>query len=406
MLQQLFEINEGIAGARQAPKRRYLYTEIDWQDRLIEITGARGFGKTTLMLQKVSELNRAVRGSALYASLEHPHFFSASLQELAGEFYRMGGKYLFLDEVHKYPPKQKNYDWSAELKAAYDEFPGLHIIYSGSSIIRDYKGQGDLSRWRSSYTMKGFSFREYLYFEDSIDTGPFPLSKILSDHSDISREISTRIKVFPFFKEYLERGFYPFYKESKKKFQSRLIDILNEVLETDIPSSLEISYESIFKIKKLLASVAGSIPDTPNLSNLRSVLNISDSRTLLNYLNLLEKSEIISNLSKNGTRGRIVNKPDKIYLNNTNLLKILSPENLSMGTVRETFFFNQIRSGHTISYTEKGDFLADSRFLFEIGGRDKEPSELENMADAYLALDDIEVGLGKRIPLWLFGFLY
>ena len=405
-MKSMIELSRSLANEVSLTRTRYLYNEIDWNARLIEITGSRGVGTTTLMLQRLAEMNKEKKGSALYFSLDHPHFFSASIHETADEFSRMGGKYLFLDEVHKYPPKHKSEDWSAGLKSVYDEYPDLHIVYSGSSLLKIYPGRGDLSRIKSSYRMKGFSFREYLQIEDILDTGPYHLSQVLEEHASISRGIADRIKVFPHFLKYLEQGYYPFYKESKTKYAGRLADLLNCVLETGIPSVAGISFESIFRIKKLLAAVAASSPSSPNLSYLRSELSIPDQRTLLSYLNLLEKSGIISTLSENGSGNTILNKPDKIYPDNTNLLKILAPGNTDPATVRETFFLNQTGAGHDLTYPEKGHFLVDKRYLFEVTGQDEDRSRIGNESNVFLAVDELETGTGNQIPLWLFGFLY
>lgn len=404
-MQELLETSIRLTGHIGLNFKRYLFNRIAWRDRLIEINGSRGTGKTTLMLQRVKELNSTTKGSALYVSLDDPYFFKNSISDLADRFQKFGGKFIFLDEVHKYPSKYDGFDWSAELKTIYDKFPDLFIIYSGSSILKLYKGQGDLSRRRSIYHLKGLSFREFLMYDAGLEFPPLSW-EILDDHLNIATEITSQVKIFHYFSEYLKNGYYPFYKESPEKYHERLKDVLNVILETDIPSVADIPFETILKIKKLLGVIGSSVPYTPNLSNLRSELYITDQRTLLKYLNYLEKAEIINALSKKARGNHILTKPDKIYLNNTNLFQSLNIHNPEAGTVRETFFYNQVESFASVKYPRFGDFLLNDSVLIEVGGKNKSKNQIKGHAHSYLALDDIETGFGNSIPLWLFGFLY
>lgn len=405
-MENLIATSERLVSSLKRELRRYLYHEIDWSDRLIEITGSRGVGKTTLMLQRIHEISHISSDLSLYVSLDDPYFFRETITSTADEFIRHGGKFLFLDEVHKYPAKYNHLDWSAEIKVIYDKYPDLHIIYSGSSILKLYKGQGDLSRRRSSYNLKGFSFREFLKFEGIMDIDAFTLDDLIIKHPAISKEILAHGKIFPYFKNYLANGYYPFYQESPTKYKERLRDVLTVILESDIPSVTEITYFSIQKIKKLLSVIGSSVPYTPNLTKLRTDLQISDHRTLLGYLTFLEKAEVLGILNKNVTGSRILNKPDKVYLNNTNLFEVLELSGIETGTIRETFFFNQVSTVASIKYPENGDFIINDHYTFEIGGKNKSNEQIKDLANAYLVLDDIEIGMGNRIPLWLFGFLY
>lgn len=404
-MQKLYETYNRITSTISHRFTRYLYEKIDWKERLIEINGARGVGKTTLMLQKSMDINKDA-SIALYASLDNPYFYNRTLDELADDFYKNGGKYLFLDEVHKYPPKHPEIDWSFEIKSIHDNYPDLNIIYSGSSLLRLYKGQGDLSRRRSAYNLKGLSFREFLEYENKIKMEAVPFGDLLSNHLSVSREISTRIKIIPHFREYLKHGYYPFYKESPDNYFDRLKDVINVILETDIPLVADIPFEIILKIKKLLGAIGSSVPYTPHLTDLRSALYVSDQRTLLKYLDYLEKAELISTIGKNVTGGQILRKPDKIYLNNTNLLHVLDNSPPNVGTIRETFFHNQLSSILTLKYPVKGDFSTKDDIYFEIGGKNKQTTQIKEYNKGYLALDDIETGYNNTIPLWLFGFLY
>jgi len=405
-MQTLYEISGKLIGSVSANFVRGLYTQIDWQQRLSEITGARGVGKTTLMLQKAKELFTADPQSVLYISLDDPYFFSNSLLETADYFYKYGGLYMFIDEVHKYPAKHPGHDWSAELKNIYDLYPSLKVVYSGSSVIQLFKGNGDLSRRKNTYNLQGLSFREYMIFNKVFKTHILSLEDITNNHIEISRDIISGFKIWPHFNEYLKQGYYPFYKENPAQYFQRLKNIVNVIIETDIPAVSDINYMTIGKIKKLLAILASSVPYTPNLKNLSENLNITDLRTLHKYLNLLEKSELISLINTRSRGNKTLQKPDKVYLNNTNLMFALQQDIIETGTIREVFFCNQLMYAHHISYPKSGDFLVNNKYTFEIGGKNKTMKQISNTENAFLAIDDIEVGFANRIPIWLFGFLY
>lgn len=277
---------------------RSIYHTIDWSCRLIEIKGARGVGKTTLMLQKAYDLREKGMEKILYASLDDPFFYKNTIIELADYFHKFGGLHLLLDEVHKYPAKYPGHDWSAEIKIIYDKYPDLQVIYSGSSVLQLYKGHGDLSRRKCSYSLPGLSFREYVNWNKNQSLPTCSLSQIITDHQKICGSIIEGLKILPLFKDYLKNGYYPYYKEAPEQFCNRLKDTINVILEQDIPSVSNFSYENHVKLKKLLAILAESVPFTPNLSNLRSALFIADHRTLLNYLDALEKAELLSTLDK------------------------------------------------------------------------------------------------------------
>lgn len=404
-MDQLNEISNRLIKNVNRRFTRRLYQTINWDDRLIEIQGSRGVGKTTLMLQKAGEY--VERGlSALYVSADSPYFYKNMLYETAEEFYKFGGKYLFIDEVHKYPKKHPNMDWASEIKSIYDSIPDLYVCYSGSSILQLYTGAGDLSRRKSGYFLNGLSFGEYLVFFHDLKVDPLTLPEMLKNHQGIASDLSTRIKVLPLFDEYLIHGYYPFYKENPQLYFNKLNEIIQVILEIDIPHATEIAYLTIFKIKKFLAAIASSVPYTPNLHKIRTDLDITDHRTLLKYLDLLEKAELIKTLGANATGDKIMNKPRKVYLNNTNLLYAIEPEHANQGTMRETFFINQLSYQYKVSYPESGDFLVNSQYLFETGGRNKDFKQIAGKDQSYLAVDGIETGFGNRVPLWMFGLLY
>lgn len=404
-MQPLFEQSAQLIRYLKKDFKRYLYHKINWNNRLIEINGARGVGKTTLMIQKAKEIHDHSKNKAVYISLDDPYFFNHSLIEVADELYRFGITHIFIDEVHKYPSKYQEYDWSAEIKNIYDKYPDLKLIYSGSSMIRIYKGGGDLSRRKASYSLPGLSLREFLQIEEVLNISAITFTDMIKKHEDYAREITSSIKIFPFYANYIEHGYYPFYKEDLNQYYERLRTVISVILETDIPAIADISFESTQKVKKLLAAIGSSVPFTPNLKKIGEHVHIVDHRTLIRYLYYLDQSGILSILSKEGKGIQLLRKPDKIYLNNTNLFYSLQLTRQETGTIRETFINSMLREVTSLSYPDKGDFLADGKII-EVGGKNKTSRQTRNTPDAILAKDDIEIGIGNEIPLWLFGFLY
>jgi predicted AAA+ superfamily ATPase len=357
------------------------------------------------MLQKANQLNEIKQGSAIYISLDHPFFFQDALIDFVDFLIKEGVETIFLDEVHKYPAKSASHDWSLEIKNIYDLYPEIKLVFSGSSILKLYKGQGDLSRRTSKYYLPGLSFRESLVFNNSFKGEPYNLSEILQNHVEISNQIIKEIKPLPAFRKYLDYGYYPFYNEAPDQYANRINSVISVILETDIPAITEISFDTISKIKRLLILLAGSVPYTPKLSQLRNDLRITDQRTLLKYMNYLDKADLISLISRDSYGNQLLRKPDKIYLNNTNLMASLN-STPNVGTSRETFFYSQLSVDHEISYPAVGDFLVNNKFTFEVGGKNKTTQQIQEVKNAFLALDQIEVGFQRTIPLWLFGFLY
>jgi uncharacterized protein len=405
-MQDIFTYSNSLIENVSLGFKRYLFKEVNWNARLIEILGNRGVGKTTLMLQKAKLLNAEKPNQAVYISLDDKLMYSNSIVDVAEELIKYGVQYLFLDEVHKYPPKIKGFDWSAEIKNVYDRFPGLNLVYSGSSVLKIYRGQGDLSRRKSSYRLAGLSFREYLLLNGIFDINSITLGDILANHQEISGSITKREKIFPHFKEYLKTGYFPFYNEDPQNYFNRLNAILNIIIETDIPAVSEITFETSLKLKKLLAAIASTVPYVPNLVKLRQELFVTDQRTLLKYLDFLEKAEVLSTLSQKAKDSKILHKPDKIYLGNTNYFYALNLQGEELGTIRESFFQSQMAVNHSLKISRSGDFIINDKFIFEIGGKNKSQHQIRDLNNAYLVLDDIENGVFNQIPLWLFGFLY
>ena len=404
----LFSVQEAILKHVSTDFKRSLYNQIDWSQRLVEIYGARGVGKTILMLQRVIELQDNSNFFPLYVSADHLYFFGNSLYDLADQFYKRGGTHLFIDEIHRYPAKLPNYDWSAELKVIYDSFPSLMLVYSGSSVLDLYRGLGDLSRRKIGYYLPGLSLREFLEFENILDYEILPLEEILSDHYHAAKDITAKIRIIPAFDKYLKNGYYPFYKQAQNiaLYYRRIQEVINTVLENDIVSILDVKYETVSKLKKLLDAISSTTPYTSEIKRLSELLHIKDYKTTLRLIDLLDKAQLLLQLKQKAKGNKILQKPDKIYLNNTNLMYALDFGQIDIGTVRETFFLNQLNYKHSIHYPKTVDFLVDDKWLFEIGGKNKTRKQIAGQEEAYIAADDIEIGFGNKIPLWLFGFLY
>lgn len=378
---------------------RFLLKKIDWRDRLICISGSRGCGKTTMLLQHIHSAFADDYEKALYLSLDNLWFATHSLQDLVDMHYKNGGTHIFLDEVHYLK------DWQIIIKNLYDEYPKLFIVYTGSSLLRiDYES-GDLSRRQVIYHLPGLSFREYLYFENIVETKAIKLEELLKNHRKIAEQITPDRAVLKHFAEYLAGGYYPFYKEVYAGYEQRLTQITNQILESDYPAVEKINYSTVQKIRKMLFILAQSCPQTPKMTELYTQLE-TDRNQGLKMLYILDRANLLSILSSEKTTLKNMARPDKIYCDNTNIMYSLT-ENTNVGTKRETFFLNQLKvSGHEVLYPNKGDFIVDGKYLFEIGGKDKSFSQIKDIPDSYLAVDDLEVGRGNRIPLWMFGLLY
>ncbi len=379
--------------------KRFLYYKIDWNDRLISISGSRGVGKTTLILQHIKEAFTENSDEALYVSLDNIWFESHSLIELVDVHYKNGGTHVFIDEVHYL----KN--WQTVIKNLYDNYQKLHIVYTGSSILRIDFNSGDLSRRQINYYLPGLSFREYLMFEKELNTEAIGLEQLLERHVSIAEEIVSKTRILKHFNNYLVSGYYPFYKEVYSGYKERLLQVVNQILESDYPAIEDIRYSTVKKIKKMLYILSQSCPQTPNMSDLYAQLE-TDRNQGLKMLYILEKAELLNLLSSEKASLKNMSRPDKIYCDNTNLMFALT-EKVDTGTKRETFFLNQLKSaGYSVTYPAQGDFLVKEKYLFEVGGRKKSFDQIKDLPDSFLAIDDEETGRGNRIPLWIFGLLY
>lgn len=376
---------------------RYLYHQINWNDRLIGIKGARGVGKTTLILQHIKE-HFPDRDKALYVSLDNLWFTTHSLTDLVEYHYTHGGTHLFLDEIHRYPK------WQTILKNLYDDYPDLNIVYTGSSMLEIDSSQGDLSRRQIVYHLAGLSFREFLYFENDIKVEPVTLEELLSRHVEIASFITSGTKILPLFEKYLKIGYYPFYKSTFEGYEFRLQEVVRQVIESDLPAVEDAQYITIQKVKKMLMILAERVPHTPKMSELYKELETNREQGL-KMLYALERGGLLALLTTEVKNYRSLSRPDKIYLNNTNLMYALSPR-VDIGNIRETFFLNQLSAFHEVLLPATGDFFVDRKYLFEVGGRTKTFEQIKDIPDSYLAVDATEIGHHNRIPLWMVGLLY
>jgi len=375
---------------------RYLYQNIDWNERCVAIIGAKGVGKTTMLLQHI-KATFGNKNEALYASLDNSWFANHTIIELADEFYMNGGTHLFLDEIHHYP------NWTTEIKNIYDSFPKLKIVFTGSSLLQIHKSTTDLSRRVVYETLEGLSFREFLKFENVGDFSSYSLQDIVENHQNIAFKITENIKIMPLFKKYLKNGYYLFYKQGLKKYDYKLQEAINNVIDVDIPAVENIEFVSRYKIKRLLAILSELVPYTPKITDLCNAIDSNRNNTV-RYLSLLASAKLLNLISHKDKRIGDLTKPDKVLLNNTNLAYVFG-DTANIGSARETFFVNQVSAISKISLAKQGDFIAD-KYTFEVGGKTKTFDQIKNIPDSFVVADDIEIGHNNKIPLWLFGMLY
>jgi predicted AAA+ superfamily ATPase len=369
---------------------RYIYSKINWNARMIGLTGPRGVGKTTLILQHIKkDLNP---DESLYVTAEDFYFADSNFLDLADVFTKKGGKYLFIDEIHKYK------DWSKELKLIYDYYPHLKIVFTGSSILDINKGAADLSRRAVMYRMQGLSFREYLQLFHHIAANVYSLQDIIAHKV----EIPGIEHPLPLFEDYLKRGYYPFAMEDE--YDLRLRQIINQTLESDIPQYADMNVSTGRKLKQLMAIISKSTPFKPNFSNLALMLGASRNN-IADYCLYIEEAGLITQLrdATGGIRG--LGKVDKIYLDNTNLIYNLADDTPNIGNIRETFFFNQARVNFDVIASPISDFIIED-MTFEVGGKNKGQKQIQGIEKSYVVKDDIEFGYANIIPLWQLGMNY
>ena len=396
-LQPLFNNYHRRIGKINLRFKRYLYSQINWDARIISIKGARGVGKTTMLLQHILE-NYENLDQTLYASLDDLWFATHSLIDLVDWADQHGITRLYLDEVHRYE------NWSETLKNIYDNYPDMSIVYTSSSLLMMDNAKVDLARRQTSYMLYGLSFREFLAFENIINIEAIPFEDLLQNHVQHAMHILKETKIASHFDSFLSHGYYPFYQESGDDYPGRLRETVSVVIDNDLPAVENMSFETMQKVKKLVMIISERVPFTPNMTELWRQL-VTNNELGLRMLYALDKAQIISLLTSKVKNYKFLYKPDKIFLGNTNLMHVLCPV-VNKGNERETFFNSQMKVAHNVKCPLKGDFLVDDRYLFEVGGKRKSFEQIADLSDSFLAVDDTEVGHGNRIPLWLFGLTY
>jgi predicted AAA+ superfamily ATPase len=392
-LEKLYEFSTLFFSLPTPKFKRYLFDQIDFVSKIIGILGQRGVGKTTLIRQIAQNLNLPST-KILYISADN---ITDTLSEIAKEFSAYGGKLLIIDEIHKAT------DFATELKIIYD-FIDIKVIFSGSSALEIENSKVDLSRRVLFYELHSLSFREFLGIKFELILPVLTLEDILLSHQDIATKIKQEFKPLEFFQLYREFGAYPFFTEGEIGYKLRLNEIINIILDSEVATIYNVDSDKINTIRKLLHLLCSSVPVELNIQNIASSAGISRN-TLYSYLYYLQKANLIEIIGGNFANKKLLNKPDKIYLENLNLYNILC-SNQNIGSIRESFFASQIKINHNIKYAQIGDFIVDDTYTFEIGGKNKDFNQIKNVQKSYLAVDDIEVGFGNKIPLWLFGFLY
>ena len=372
--------------------KRYLYPQLPWEARLVGLMGPRGVGKSTMVLQRIREMEAAQQFKSLYVSADHSYFTTHTLVETADQFVREGGEWLFIDEIHKYE------GWSVELKQLYDTHPELHTFFTGSSVLDILKGEADLSRRALLFEMQGLSFREYLELFHQIQTPVRSLEEVL--HGAVT--IDQLLHPLPLFNQYLREGYYPFAKEGY--FQQRLQQVIRLTMEVDIPQYANMAPSTGRKLRRMLSIIAGNVPYKPEANSLANELKVSRN-VISDYLLYMEKAGMIGQLRDETGGMRGLGKTEKVYLDNPNLIYALTGDGSNVGNVRETFFFNQTRVTEEVLSSKISDFTI-GRYTFEVGGKKKSHQQIKEVRDAFVVRDDIEYASGDILPLWGFGLLY
>lgn len=396
-MERIFEISNRLISQAETGFYRYLYKEIDWNDHLIMLKGARGVGKTTMMYQRCKETG----GKGLYASLDQLWFNDHTITELVDYHYKHGGTHLFLDEVHLYPRN----NWEQELKNIHDSYPDYRVVFTGSSLLQLNSKIADLSRRVAIYELRGLSFREYLQFCGIADYNSFGLEEILSNHTELARQITSKIRVIGEFEKYAKTGYYPFFLHTSSfTYSQRVERIVQTVIDVDIPAVSNIEYETQLKLKKLVVILAEQVPFVPNMTKLSKDVGVTRNQ-LMKLLQLLCDGAILRNLQDPSTQPKGASKPEKILFDNPSVMQALGAFHHT-GTVRESFIASMLSKIGKIYAPSEVDFLLDRKYLFEVGGKKKGFTQIADRPDSYVIADDLETGFGNKIPLWLFGFLY
>ena len=402
VMERLFERHDIYLSMVPMDYVRDIMKHIDWDARLLVIRGPKGVGKSTLMLQYIKQHFDADDRHVLYCSADTNYFATHTLLEVADKFSKVGGQWLFIDEIHKYPR------WSGEVKEIYDLHRDLHIVLSGSSLIQINDGQADLSRRILQYDMPGLSMREFLRLDLGIDVAPISLGQLLEAPNQYCRQVKSLCRPLEHFPRYLRYGYYPFYFESKREYYTRLENVINYVVDVELTKHRNMEVGNTRRVKALLQVISQMTPYEVDIAKLSKATGIMRA-TLLKYITNMEEACLVRRLFTNLQSITDLQKPDKMYLDNSNLLYALCPQVPEIGTVRETFLANQLASaGHTVEYAgyKKGDFRVDGETVVEVGGPDKGFGQIAGHEHAFVAADGIDSAISGKVPLWAFGFLY
>lgn len=394
--QEIYQLSSQKVARVRLTFKRYLYSQVDWSDPLICLKGARGVGKTTLLLQKIKESDD--RKTTLYVSLDSIWLDLKEVYQLVRYHSEHGGTRIVLDEVHYLE------GWQRLIKNIADDFPEMRIAYTGSSLLKLKAGGGDLSRRQREFHLNGLSFREYLAMEGVVERAPLSLGEILANHLDIGLEIASGVKILPHWERYFKGGYYPFYRKYAGGYSQRVLQVVNQVLESDWPSVEDVSVATIRRARKMLRILARRPPQTPKMNELYVELD-TDRKQGLKILNALVDAGLLIFFSSDRESLKVLSSPDKVFCDNPNLAYALATD-ADIGTARESWFVNQLRVNHEALYPKRGDVEVDGKWLFEVGGAKKGFEQIKDQPDSYVVNDGVEIGHGNKIPLWLFGFLY
>ena len=379
-------------------------SEIHWNAQLISIMGAKGVGKSTLIKQYLKQNYQPLDRRMLYCSADTVEFSTRTLVELAEDFVIRGGELLVIDEIHKY--KSGTSDWSREIKEIYELFPQLKLIVSGSSLLRLREGDADLSRRAVKYTMSGLSFRESLRFYHGLSFEKWTLQDILEHPYDLWQMVTSKCKPVALFKEYLEKGYYPFLLEGEGEYYTKIEQVVNYIIETELPRICKVDVSNVRKLQALIALICSEVPFELNANKIAAALEIGRD-TVVEYLKYLGNAKVLNLLYSDKKKIGKLSKPDKVYLENPNILYALAPTKADIGTLRETFAIGSLSESHNVEYGKaQGDFKVDEKYTFEIGGRSKDFSQIAGVKDSYIFADDWDMPDGAKLPLWMLGFLY
>ncbi len=382
-----------LLNSTQSVVRRELIDEIDWNNRIICIKGFRGVGKTSFLIDVLREKFPDIKES-LYINLNSFYFTGRKIAGFADEFYKRGGKVLVIDQIHKYS------NWAIEIKECYEQLPELKIIFSASPVLRIFEGNEFLRDIVKVYHLTGLSFREYLNYITQENFKHYTLDEIIENHIEIATEITKKVKPLAYFNDYLHHGYFPYFLDRKSYFSDDLLKHINLALEIDVTYLNQIDLKYLPKLRKLLYIIAKEVPFSPNVSKLSAEIETSRA-TVMNYLRYLKNARLINLLYTNEDE-ELAKKPSKVYLQNTNILNTVAPDNNDNATIRQTFFYDQVSYKNKVNSVDGYDFKVNNLYHFNIGGKHAEPAN----RIGYIAADRIEIGEERKIPLWLFGFLY